>query len=156
MRTTGFLAAIAWACALGVGAANAASGDWDLRLVCGGIGSDEREAMEAKAPSANLSLEMFIAPGGEYVADVDVTLQPLGGERAPLAVHTEGPICLLHVPPGRYRIEATFSGVTRSAQTTVPAGATRPVRVALAFPKSVGDRQTDAASPEERQQAAKP
>lgn len=123
-------------------------------LKCGGVGSDEREKLEAYARDANLSLEMFISPGGEYVADVDVMLQPLGAGPQ-IAVRTEGPICYMHVPPGRYRIEATFSGVTRSAQANVPANPGRPARVAIAFPKSVGDRETDNASPEEKLQAGR-
>src|SRR5882724_1175700 len=120
-------------------------------IACGGVGSDERHAMEASAAQSNLALEMFIAQGGEYVADVDVTLRPASGSQA-LAVHTDGPICYLRVPPGRYRVEATFHGITRGATATVPAATSRPVRVALAFPKSVGDQQTDAATPEEKAQ----
>ena len=122
-----------------------------MALSCGGVGSDERHAMEANAERANLALEIFVSPGGEYLADVDVTLRGPGDA---LSVHTEGPICYVRVAPGRYRIEATFEGITRSAQVTVPAATSRPVRVALAFPKSVGDRQNDAASPEEKAQAA--
>ena len=70
-------------------------------------------------------------------------------------MRAQGPLCYLRLDPGRYRIEATFQGVTRGAQATVPRDAKRPVRVAIAFPKSVGDRQTDAASPEEKAQAAR-
>jgi hypothetical protein len=123
-------------------------------IACGGVGSDERHAMEAKAAQSNVALEMFIDKGGEYVADVDVTLRPEKGSDA-IAVHTDGPICYLHVPAGRYRVEATFRGITRSAMATVPASMGRPVRVALSFPKSVGDQQNDAASPEEKAQAAR-
>lgn len=129
--------------------------DLAMRLTCGGVGSDERHAMEAQGEASNLSLELFVAPGGEYVADVDVTLRPLASPGSVVSVHSEGPVCYLRVPPGRYRIEATYEGITRSAQANVPAAPRRPVRVALAFPKSVGDRQSDAASPEEKEQAAK-
>ena len=131
-----------------------ATGDPGSAMVCGGVGSDDRRELASKVPGANLSLEMFIAKGGEYVADVDVKLQPLGSRQPALSVRTDGPICYLQVAPGRYRIEATFEGVTRSVTVTVAAA--KPVHVALAFPKSVGDRQTDAASPEERAQARKP
>src|SRR5260221_8929726 len=123
-------------------------------IACGGVGSDERHAMEAKAAQSNLALEMFIAPGGEYVADVDVTLRPEKGSEA-IAVHTDGPICYVRVPAGRYRVQATFRGITRGAMATAPASMGRPARVALSFPKSVGDQQNDAASPEEKAQAAR-
>ena len=120
---------------------------------CGGVGSDARRELAANAAGSNLSLEIFVAQGGEYLADVDVALIPAKGEA--LRLRTEGPLCYLRVPPGRYRVEATFEGVTRSATANVPAASSRPVHIALAFPKSVGDRQTDAASPEERAQAAR-
>ena len=124
-------------------------------MVCGGVGSDDRLALASEMPGANLSLEMFIAKGGEYVADVDVKVMPLGLREPAISARTDGPICYLRVAPGRYRIEATFGGVTRSATATVTASATKPVHVALAFPKSVGDRQSDATSPEEKAQAAR-
>ena len=123
-------------------------------MACGGVGSDERRELASRVAGANLSLEMFIEKGGEYVADVDVKLQPLGSREPAISMRTDGPICYLRVAPGRYRIEATFEGITRSATATVAAA--KPVRVALAFPKSVGDRQTDAASPEEKAQARSP
>ena len=123
--------------------------------VCGGVGSDERFAMESAARSSNLAVEMFVAQGGEYLADVHVTVRRENAREDTLAVRAQGPLCYLKLEPGRYRIEATFQGITRSAQATVPRDAKRPVRVAIAFPKSVGDQQTDAASPEEKAQAAK-
>jgi hypothetical protein len=119
--------------------------------VCGGIGSDERRELAARAADANLSLEMFIETGGEYIADVKVAIVPADSRARPVTLTTDGPVCFLQVPPGRYRIEATFSGIRRSAEAIVPARGRK--HVALAFPKSVGDRQTDAASPEEKQQA---
>jgi hypothetical protein len=140
---------ITLAVALGIAALPALA---QVPIACGGVGSDERHAMEAKAAQSNLALEMFIAQGGEYVADVDVTLRPEKGSDV-IAVHTDGPICYLRVHAGRYRVEAVFHGITRSAMATVPASMGHPARVALGFPKSVGDQQNDAASPEEKAQA---
>jgi hypothetical protein len=122
---------------------------------CGGVGSDARRSLAENAAGSNLSLEIFVAPGGEYLADVDVALIPDRAKGEALRLRTEGPLCYLRVPPGRYRVEATFEGVTRSATANVPATSSKPVHVSLAFPKSVGDRQTDAASPEEKAQAAR-
>jgi hypothetical protein len=122
---------------------------------CGGVGSDARRELASSAAGSNLSLELFVAQGGEYLADVEVALIPVGAKGEALRLRTEGPLCYLRVPPGRYRIEATFEGVTRGATANVPAASAGPVHVALAFPKSVGDRQNDAASPEEKAQAAR-
>ena len=152
MKSTSLAFGLLLACAC---AQAAPLGDGSSSYACGGVGSDARRSLAANAAGANLSLEIFVAPGGEYLADVDVALLPADSRATALRLRTEGPLCYLRVPPGRYRIEATFEGVTRSAIATVPASATKPARVALAFPKSVGDRQTDAASPEEKAQAAR-
>ena len=120
--------------------------------VCGGVGADERRAMENDMPDANLRLELFVAPGGEYVAGVDLKVQPLSGAATALSITTDGPICSLKLAPGRYRIEATLQGVTRSALATVPANTRSPARVAIAFPKIVGDQGHDVPSPEEKAQ----
>ena len=147
--------ALALLLAVAAGGTHAAPLGANASYACGGVGSDSRRELAQQATGANLSLEMFVSPGGEYLADVDVTLTPTGNGEA-LRFRTEGPLCYLRVPAGRYRIEATFKGVTRSAKATVAASAASPARVALAFPKSVGDQQTDAASPEEKAQAARP
>ena len=149
MKSSCLLLAAALCCA----SAQAASTN-DASYACGGVGSDSRRELAANAAGANLSLELFVAQGGEYLANVEVALIPAGNGEA-VRLRAEGPLCYLRVPPGRYRVEATFEGVTRSATATVPASASKPVHVALAFPKSVGDRQTDAASPEEKAQAAR-
>lgn len=148
--------ALALAAALAAGLAHAGPKDLEASVACGGVGSDARRELGERVAGANLSLEMFVAPGGEYLADVDVKVQAAVPDGPALRMRTEGPICYLRVPPGRYRVEATFEGVTRSATATAPASPGRPARVALAFPKSVGDRQSDAASPEEKAQARTP
>ena len=151
MKTTFVAMATAFACV----AAQAAPLGKDGAYACGGVGSDARRELAANAAGANLSLEMFVAQGGEYLANVDVALIPAEARGEPLRLRAEGPLCYLRIPPGRYRVEATFEGVSRSATANVPASAGKPAHVALAFPKSVGDRQTDAASPEEKAQAAR-
>lgn len=103
-------------------------------MVCGGVGSDEREALAQSARGANLALEFSVASRGAYLADVDVTLTPLRDAGPSVAAHADGPVCYVKVPPGHYRIEATFEGETRTAQAAVPASAEPPVRIALAFP----------------------
>jgi len=147
--------ALAFVLAVACASAHAAPLGANAAYACGGVGSDSRRELAAQASGANLSLEIFVAPGGEYLADVDVVLTPAGQGEA-LRLHTDGPLCYLRVPPGRYRIEATFEGITRGANAVVPASSAKPVHVALPFPKSVGDKQNDAASPEEKAQAARP
>jgi hypothetical protein len=128
-------------------------------VVCGGIGSGERAALEEQARGTNLALEFFIARRGDYLADVDFALTPLDarGEGRPMDAVADGPLCYVKVPPGRYRIDAEFNGVRRSARATVPEHPLRPVRVALAFPEEAarGDLETRP-TPEEREEARQP
>ena len=126
-------------------------------FVCGGVGSDERRELAQEARGANLALEFFVAGRGDYVTDVDVELTPVDGGTAALEVTADGPICYVKLPPGRYRVQASFNGVTRSARATLPARASRPVRIALAFPEAAahGDLETRP-TPEEREEARTP
>ena len=69
---------------------------------------------------------------------------------------SSGPLCLLQLEPGRYRVAATFNGATRTATATVRPSA-RPVHLALAFPRAVANGDLDLpASPEEKAQAKRP
>jgi hypothetical protein len=128
-------------------------------VVCGGIGSGERAALAEETRGTNLALEFFIARRGDYVTDVDFAITPLDGPAAgrPVDTVTGGPLCYVKLAPGRYRIDAEFNGVRRSARATVPEHALRPVRVALAFPEEAarGDLETRP-TPEEREEARQP
>jgi hypothetical protein len=124
-------------------------------MVCGGVGSDERASLASHAQGANLALEFF-AERGAYIADVEVSVAPLGADRPALRNVADGPICYVKLPAGSYRIEATFNGVTRSARATLPDSPVAPVRVALGFPDPSSRDERIAPSPEERQQARQP
>jgi hypothetical protein len=126
-------------------------------LGCGGVGADERREAAAQASSqANLSLEFFIERQGAYVADVDVSVKPAAKGGEALSLTTDGPICYLSMPPGRYTVEATYHGATRTAGANIPATAHKPVRVAIAFPASVEKDEGIRATPEEKEQARRP
>lgn len=122
-----------------------------LSWICAGVGADERRELEALRPGARLEVELVTAKRGGYVAGVDLDVQRDG--ETLLRTTADGPVCLLDGPPGRYRIEATRDGVTRTARATIAkAGAAR--RVVLAFPEESWDGIR--ASPEEKAQAAQP
>lgn len=82
-----------------------------LRLDCGGIGLDESQRMRAEA-GLHALLILFATTDGSYLADVAVRIDdPLRDRRVASAC---GPIGLVDVPePGRYRITATYGGVTQ-------------------------------------------
>jgi hypothetical protein len=143
--------------ALSIAAAGAlpAYSDAGGKLVCGGVGSDARRELASEMQGSNVSLEFSLAGRGNYVADVDVTLRPAGQAGAAFSVKTEGPICYLRLPPGRYRVEAAYNGTTRTAVTDVAAGG-KPARLAMTFPPTAADIDPAPVSPEEKLQASKP
>ena len=90
------------------------------RYVCGGVGSDESEAMRAAMKDHPLSL-LFARASGAYLADVDVMVKDDKGGTA-LAMRASGPVCLVDLPAGRYTVEAASEGVTKSQAVTLGSG----------------------------------
>lgn len=129
----------------------AAMGAQAALVTCGGVGSDARASLEAASKDANLALEFFAGKRGAFVADVDVTITPVGGGD-PFSTTADGPLCFAHVAPGRYRIEARYKGATRLANATV--GNTGQAHVAVGFPESVAEPDPGPISAEEKRQAS--
>ena len=121
-------ALLACACVAGAVGAQAQSampqwkGDGAVRYVCGGIGSDESNAMRAAMKEHPLAL-LFARSDGAYLADVDVDIK--GADGAPsLALRASGPVCLVDIPDGRYTVSArTTGGEAKSQAVTVGGGA---------------------------------
>ena len=89
-----------------------------VRWACGGIGSDESTAMRAAMASHPLSL-LFARTDGAYLASVDVQIEGA----APARLRAGGPVCLIDLPDGKYTVQATSGGVTKSQAVTVGGGA---------------------------------
>ena len=90
------------------------------QYMCGGIGSDESQAMRAVMKEFPLSL-LFARVSGEYLADVGVTVRDAGGATA-LSMRAGGPVCLVDLPAGRYTVEAESEGVTKTQVVTLGNG----------------------------------
>ncbi|OAK60116.1 hypothetical protein A3K87_25060 [Variovorax paradoxus] len=127
-------ALLAGICAAGAVAAQAQGampawqGAGSARYVCGGIGSDESQAMRSAMKEHPLAL-LFARADGAYLANVDVTIK--GGDAsnaAALAFRANGPVCLVDVPAGRYVIDASTAGGAAKSQTvTVGSGGSKTV-----------------------------
>lgn len=117
-----------------------------IRWACGGAGAEERAALAALRPQANLELLFVTAKRGGYLADVAVSVY--AGDKPVLQLTAEGPMCELSAPAGSYRIESVYGGAKRSQQVSVGAGLSR---VVFAFPGEPWDGIK--ASDEEKQQA---
>jgi hypothetical protein len=93
----------------------------DVVVRSGGIGVEERAALEAERARYNLRLAFAESDGG-YVSDVHVRLVGADGR----TVHegeSEGPFLFAHLPPGRYRLEAEYGSITQVR--TLEVGATQ-------------------------------
>jgi hypothetical protein len=123
----------------------------EVKWVCGGVGAEERRELAALEPESNLGLVFVTAKRGGYLADVAVSVTLAAST---LNIKAEGPYCLLRLPAGRYRIEATFDGVQRVQVATVGDKTGRPARLAFAFPEEPwgGIKASD----EEKRQAKEP
>jgi hypothetical protein len=125
-----------------------------IRWVCGGVGADERGALGALEPQANLKVLFVTVKRGGYLADAELSVYDAGARPPRLKLVADGPICLLSLPAGAYRLEAGFGGATRSHALRIGAQPA-PARVVFAFPPP---EPWDGiwASDEEKRQATSP
>lgn len=96
--------------------AAAASGEYPV--MSGGVGLEERQAMEAAARDYNLKLA-FAATNGEYFDNVQVAIASAGGKKIYEGA-SEGPWFFIKLPPGRYTVAATMNGKTVHRGVRVP------------------------------------
>jgi hypothetical protein len=82
--------------------------DGGIAYVTGGIGLDERNALEAMA--AQYSLEITNAnPNGDYTTDNALTIEAKDGRQV-LHLGSNGPLFYAQLPAGDYVVHATNSG----------------------------------------------
>ena len=108
-------------------------------MLCGGANAEERAGLEKEVRGASVALEFFSGTQGNYVADVDVLFTPVKAPVAAFGIVTNGPVCLLELPPGEYRVDTWFNGHSRRTTATIPAQRDRLVRIALGLPEDRGN-----------------
>lgn len=89
--------------------------DEGIAYMSGGVGADEREAMQGLARNYNLRL-VFADKEGAYLSDVKVDIRNAAG-RDILSAVSNGPWFFAKLPNGRYKIQAEARGksMTQSA-----------------------------------------
>ena len=83
-----------------------------IPYLSGGIGDEEREAIDQARKNYNTKLVLAEA-SGSYVSVVMLHITTVLG-RPVISIPSAGPLVLLQLPPGPYLINATYEG--RSAQ----------------------------------------
>ena len=98
-----------------------------ITYVSGGVGQGESKAMKAAEKNYPLSLTLSAGKRDEYLANVPMTIKNAKGKT--LLDAKAGPIVLVKLPPGKYRIAATRRGKTLERTVTVPAKGERRVNL---------------------------
>jgi hypothetical protein len=98
---------------------NAAYAEDRLPTWTGGIGLAERELIEQKQNDYTLKL-VLIGEKGMYVSRVTVKITDKAGTEV-VNTMTQGPVLLADLEPGRYTVEASAEGTTKTFHVTVGA-----------------------------------
>jgi hypothetical protein len=90
----------------------------DVTFVSGGVGGDERNAMQAIRADYNLSLLFSVQGSGEYLSDVKVSITDSKGNVF-LETVADGPMLLASLKPGHYTVTAELDGQVAHKKATV-------------------------------------
>ncbi len=82
-----------------------------VTYLTGGVGLDESAAIKAAEKDFNLSLLFAQNQRGEYLADVKVSIADKAGKTV-LNVVSDGPMLLVRLPAGAYKVSASHEGKT--------------------------------------------
>lgn len=107
-------------------------------VLCGGTAAEETERLVGEVRGATISLEFFSGTKGNYVKDVDVLFTPVRAPIEAFGIVTDGPRCLLELPPGEYLVHTWFNGHARKTSAVIPASRGAPIRISLGFPEDSG------------------
>jgi len=91
-----------------------------IPYISGGVGQEERDALAAKSKDYNLKL-MFAAKGGEYHADIKVSITDSRGKQIFSAV-ADGPWFFTNLPAGKYTVTATMKDSAKSSKVNIVKG----------------------------------
>lgn len=84
----------------------------------GGIGKDERDFMRNAAHDYSLRLTFSERKSGEFVVDIPVDISDADGNTV-FKIPDAGPLLYVMLPKGKYKISASFNGLTYSQEATL-------------------------------------
>ena len=99
-----------------------------IPYLSGGIGDEEREAIEHARKDYNVKI-VLTETAGAYVSNVNLELATILGEPI-LALSGAGPLVLIQLPPGTYLITADYDGRKTQRRFDVKDNAAQTVTVA--------------------------
>lgn len=89
----------------------------DVTFISGGVGIDERKALDATRANYNLSL-LFSESSGDYLSDVKVRITD-SGNNVVLETVADGPKLFAKLPSGRYTVTAEAKEKAQQKTVTV-------------------------------------
>ena len=107
-----------------------AQGAADVGMVSGGMGEEERESLYRLQSEYPLTLQFSQGQRGEWLSDVQVTITDRSG-RVVLDQRSKGPLMLVRLPDGQYRVRVSSGGRAYDRQIALAGGQ---VRLAFNWP----------------------
>lgn len=96
----------------------------NVKYMSGGVGLEERNAMESQsAKGYDLKLVFAITPGN-YLSDIEVKINDQAGKPV-ISAQSNGPWFYADLPKGNYTVVATSDGVRKTHKVTVNGGLQR-------------------------------
>jgi hypothetical protein len=89
-----------------------------MEYINGGFGDDEAASIRQTAPNYSLRMQFSRDHNGEFVSGVELAVQDQSG-RTVFALPSAGPLTDVMLPPGSYRVSATYEGRTETQQISV-------------------------------------
>ena len=105
----------------------------DISFISGGVGGDERDAMQAISKNYNLNLLFSLDGSGEYLSDVQVRIKDTAGNSL-LDTVADGPMFFAKLKPGRYDLNVEQSG--HSIEKTIVIDGKQRSRLSLSWPQT--------------------
>jgi hypothetical protein len=115
-----------------------------IRYVQGGVGEEERQMLQALKKDFGLELIFAAKGGGNFLADVDLTIRDAKGQEV-LRTTVDAPIFMAQLPPGRYTVEAQYDGQVQKRSIAVKSKGTQQMALYFNDPSS---RETIGMEPE--------
>lgn len=110
-----------------------------ITYVTGGIGLEEREALQAVQSNYNLRI-LSSGLQGHFVGESLISVRDKSG--AELVSTVAGPVFYANLPAGSYTVVGTYNGQSKTQRVTV--GGSKTSRISFAWPASEEDTVTDA------------
>jgi hypothetical protein len=95
-----------------------------VTYVNGGVGNDEQKAIKAMRKDYNLQMTFAEKGSGEYKSDVRVRIENKS-KKTIFDAKSIGPLFLIKLPAGTYRVMATSGDKEESQTVTVPRSGTK-------------------------------